>query len=78
MKSIHRNLVVGMTGTLMQNNHAELWNLIDLVETDYLGDWNSFKIHYEQPIKHGRYVIYLNSAWWIMCLRPGNISNFRS
>lgn len=54
MKSIHRNLVVGMTGTLMQNNHAELWNLIDLVETDYLGDWKSFQMHYELPLKHGR------------------------
>jgi SNF2 family DNA or RNA helicase len=54
MKALHRNLVLGMTGTLMQNNHGELWNLIDLVETDYLGDASTFKYHYEQPIKHGR------------------------
>jgi hypothetical protein len=56
MKSEHRNLVLGMTGTLMSNDHSELWNLIDLVETNYLGDWDEFKVQIAQPIKLARYV----------------------
>jgi SNF2 family DNA or RNA helicase len=43
-----------MTGTLMQNDHTELWNLIDLVETGYLGDWEDFKHRTAIPIKIAR------------------------
>ena len=35
LKKLHQPLIVGMTGTPMQNNHTELWNLVDLVETNY-------------------------------------------
>jgi SNF2 family DNA or RNA helicase len=48
--------VIGLTGTLMQNNHKELWNLIDLVEPNYLGDYRTFQSEVETPIKHARYV----------------------
>jgi SNF2 family DNA or RNA helicase len=54
LKSDHRSLVLGMTGTLMQNDHNELWNLIDLVETGYLGTWEQFKSEVSIPIKIGR------------------------
>ena len=54
MKAKHRNLVLGMTGTVMSNDHKELWNLVDLVETDYLGSWDEFKNEVAEPIKLGR------------------------
>ena len=54
LKSDHRSLVIGMTGTLMQNDHDELWNLVDLIETGYLGSWDEFKYEISVPIKIGR------------------------
>ena len=54
LKAAHEASVLGMTGTLMQNNHKELWNLVDLVETGLLGDWPSFKIRVGVPIMHAR------------------------
>jgi SNF2-related domain len=54
LKAEHRCLVLGMTGTLMQNKHEELWNLIDLVETDFLGSWSEFQQDVANPIKIGR------------------------
>ena len=40
----------------MQNDHEELWNLIDLVRPGHLGDWKSFKEDISQPILFGRYI----------------------
>ena len=56
LKAKHRALVISMTGTLMSNDHKELWNLVDLVETDYLGSWEEFKNETADIIKFGRYV----------------------
>ena len=66
LKDLHEPLVLGMTGTLMQNNHIELWNLVDLVETDYFGSKDNFKEKIEKPIKLGRYVAFLH----LICI-PG-------
>ena len=55
LKTQHRPLVIGMTGTLMQNNHKELWNLCDLVETNYLGTWDHFNRDVDRAISLGRY-----------------------
>ena len=56
LKNFHRPLVISMTGTLMSNDHQELWNLVDLVETNYLGTWEEFKNGTAKIIKYGRYV----------------------
>ena len=56
LKELYDPLVLGMTGTLMQNNHTELWNLVDLVETNYFGSRDQFMENIEKPIKLGRYV----------------------
>ena len=58
MKAEHNCRVLGMTGTLMQNSHEELWNLIDLVQTDYLGSSKQFHQEVAVPIKIGRSVNY--------------------
>jgi SNF2 family DNA or RNA helicase len=44
-------VVVGLTGTLMQNNHKEFWNVIHLVQPDLLGSWNAFQNRFANPIK---------------------------
>lgn len=46
--------VIGLTGTLMQNNHEELWNLVDLVEEGLLQTWIDFKESFADPIKFSR------------------------
>ena len=49
-------VVIGLTGTLMQNDHKELWTLIDLTSKGYLGTWKEFEKKYANPIKWSRYV----------------------
>jgi SNF2 family DNA or RNA helicase len=49
-------VVVGLTGTIMQNHHKELWNLIDLASKNFLGPWSEFEAKYARPIKLARYV----------------------
>lgn len=46
--------LVGLTGTLMQNNHEELWSEVDLVNPGFLGTWEEFKDDTSVPIKLGR------------------------
>lgn len=43
--------VLGLTGTLIQNKHKELWNLVDIVSEGYLGSWSEFEAEYAGPIK---------------------------
>ena len=46
--------VVGMTGTLMQNRHDELYYLMDLVRPGVLGDWDTFSSEISKPITYAR------------------------
>jgi len=46
--------IVGMTGTIMENGHQDLYNLIDLVQPGLLGEWKEFHDDYSQPIKLAR------------------------
>lgn len=46
--------MIGLTGTLMQNNHKELWSEVDLVNPDFLGTWEEFQQDTSVPIKMGR------------------------
>lgn len=46
--------VVGMTGTLMQNRHDELYYLMDLVRPGVLGDWDTFSNEISKPITYAR------------------------
>jgi len=46
--------ILGLTGTLMPNNHKELWSLIDLVQPNHLGSLKDFNKIISRPIKHGR------------------------
>ena len=46
--------VIGMTGTLMQNNHKELYYLIDMVRPGLFGDWSAFRMDISDPLKYAR------------------------
>lgn len=52
----------------MQNNHNELWNIVDLAQTDYLGSWEEFERTYSKPIKYGR-CVFLLIVPGLPCLR---------
>mmetsp|Transcript_203 Transcript_203/g.263 ORF Transcript_203/g.263 Transcript_203/m.263 type:complete len:1537 (-) Transcript_203:110-4720(-) len=54
LKEQHHPLVIGMTGTPMQNNYTELWNLVDLAQTNYLGTREAFKKEIDRPMTYGR------------------------
>jgi SNF2 family DNA or RNA helicase len=45
-----------MSGTVMQNNHDELWSVVELVQPGYLGEWDLFEQEYAVPLKLARYV----------------------
>lgn len=50
--------VAGLTGTLMQNNHEELWNLLDLARPGVVGDKKHFIATIGNPIKNAEYVVF--------------------
>lgn len=54
MRDRHGCVVLGLTGTLMQNNHKELWNLVDIVAKDFLGPWLQFEEEYAKSIQLSR------------------------
>ncbi|KAJ3124602.1 hypothetical protein HK098_000998, partial [Nowakowskiella sp. JEL0407] len=53
--SIHTPTKILLTGTPLQNNLIEYWNMINLVFPGYLGDQNDFRIKFERPINDGRF-----------------------
>ena len=53
LKNEHRP-IIGLTGTLMQNAHKELWCLSQLVKPGGFGDLSDFTNEYVQPISNGR------------------------
>ncbi|MGK3738363.1 MAG: SNF2 family DNA or RNA helicase [Bacillariaceae sp.] len=38
----------------MQNNYTELWNVVDLAQTNYLGTLEDFKRDVDRPLLRGR------------------------
>jgi SNF2 family DNA or RNA helicase len=54
LKQQRNCVVIGLTGTVMQNDHKELWNLIDLAANNFLGSWTEFELKYAKPIKQSR------------------------
>jgi len=57
LRDSHNSVVVGLTGTVMQNRHKELWNALDMVAKDFFGDWKTFDFEYARPIALSRYVM---------------------
>ena len=42
-----------LTGTPVENSVADVWSIFDFLMPDYLGDYETFKLDYEQPIADG-------------------------
>ena len=58
LKEAHASRILGiLRGGFMRCDHRELWNLVDLVQTNFLGDWQEFHTTVAQPILLGRYVL---------------------
>eukprot|EP00866_Antonospora_locustae_P001627 jgi/Antlo1/1627/1840 len=55
IKSITCKNRIILTGTPMQNNLAELWNLVDFANPSLLGSYETFKLHVEDKIKKAGY-----------------------
>ena len=50
LKSISTFFRLGLTGTPIQNTYLELFNLVDFVSPNFLGDQKSFNKEYSQQI----------------------------
>jgi len=57
LRDAHNCVVIGLTGTVMQNRHKELWNAMDMVAKDFFGDWKTFESDYAKPISLSRCVM---------------------
>lgn len=53
-KQLRADVKAVVTGTPMQNNLSELWNLVDFVRPGHLGDPHRFKAEVEDPIKRSK------------------------
>ncbi|MGN0854141.1 MAG: SNF2-related protein [Kiritimatiellia bacterium] len=42
-----------LTGTPVENSVADVWSIFDFLMPDYLGDYETFRLGYEQPIADG-------------------------
>lgn len=51
MLSSRKRLV--LTGTPVENSVADVWSIFDFLMPSYLGDYESFKLGYEEPIAGG-------------------------
>lgn len=45
---------IGLTGTLMQNKHKELWTLVNFIQPGLLGSWKDFSHHIVKVLKLAR------------------------
>ncbi len=50
LRSVRR---LALTGTPIENSVSDAWSIFDFLMTDYLGDYETFKENYEQPILDG-------------------------
>lgn len=46
---------LALTGSPLANNLTEYYSMIDWIAKDYLGDFEHFKISYQDPIEKGTY-----------------------
>ena len=44
---------LALTGTPIENSVADAWSIFDFLMPDYLGDYETFKLSYEDPIRDG-------------------------
>lgn len=47
-------VLIGLTGTMMQNDHKELWNQFDIISKGFLSSWEEFRDEISRPIMISR------------------------
>jgi len=52
-KQLHAVNRLVLTGTPVENSVADIWSIMDFLMPDYLGDYETFRANYEQPIAAG-------------------------
>ena len=53
VKLVDARARLALTGTPIENSVADAWSIFDFLMPDYLGDYESFKLSYEDPIRDG-------------------------
>jgi len=53
VKSLHADRKLALTGTPVENSVADVWSIFDFLMPDYLGDYDSFRLRYEDPASEG-------------------------
>jgi DNA excision repair protein ERCC-6-like 2 len=54
LRDAHDSILLGLTGTMMQNDHKELWNQFDIISKGFLGRWEDFRDKISKPIMISR------------------------
>ena len=52
VKQLHTRRRLVLTGTPIENSVADVWSIFDFLMPDYLGDYESFKLGFEDPIRN--------------------------
>ncbi len=50
IRAYHR---LALTGTPVENSVADVWSIFDFLMPEYLGDYETFRLNFEQPIADG-------------------------
>ncbi len=53
VKLIDAHVRLALTGTPVENSVADVWSIFDYLMPDYLGNYESFKVGYEEPVANG-------------------------
>ena len=54
VKAINARQRLALTGTPIENSVADAWSIFDFLMPDYLGEYETFKLNYEDPIQNGQ------------------------
>ena len=53
VKAVNARCRLALTGTPIENSVADAWSIFDYLMPDYLGDYETFKLNFEDPIRNG-------------------------
>jgi len=53
VKAVNARRRLALTGTPIENSVADAWSIFDFLMPDYLGDYETFKLNFEDPIRDG-------------------------
>ena len=54
VKAVNARRRLALTGTPIENSVADAWSIFDFLMPGYLGDYETFKLNYEDPIQDGQ------------------------